>query len=367
VIASTGKDPGTGRLVTQNYRVEGPVMLLTTTTAIDIDEELLNRCLILTVDESRAQTRAIHQAQRLARTLEGVQRKQRKIDVLAVHRNAQRLLQPLTVVNPYAPALTFLDEKTRTRRDHDHYQVLIEAITHLFQYQRPVKVLHREGGRTLRYIETTVEDIALANRLAHEVFGRCLDELPPQTRRFLDLLCEMVQEQCRQRQIDQGDYRFYQRQVRHYTGWSDYQVKTHLRKLVSLEYVLVHRGGRGQRWEYELLYRGEGRDGQPFLMGLADVEELRAMTRSAPDSEISSSQTSNYDPKWEHHNQEWEQPGSIEGASREHPGSIGKTAPSASETNGTQGNRAKNPKNAQGPLSQPPPKTVRSAGSSGGR
>ena len=32
-IASTGKDPATGMLVTQQYRVEGPVMLFLTTTA----------------------------------------------------------------------------------------------------------------------------------------------------------------------------------------------------------------------------------------------------------------------------------------------------------------------------------------------
>ena len=57
-IASTGKDATTGRLITHQYRVEGPVMIFLTTTAIDLDEELLNRCLVLTVDEDRAQTQA---------------------------------------------------------------------------------------------------------------------------------------------------------------------------------------------------------------------------------------------------------------------------------------------------------------------
>ena len=65
-IASTGKDATTGRLVTHQYRVEGPVMLFLTTTAIDLDEELLNRCLVLAVDEGRAQTQAIHKKQREA-------------------------------------------------------------------------------------------------------------------------------------------------------------------------------------------------------------------------------------------------------------------------------------------------------------
>ncbi|HWD40369.1 MAG TPA: hypothetical protein VG944_16085, partial [Fimbriimonas sp.] len=53
MIASTGKDVSSGRLVTQTYRVEGPVMIFLTTTAIKIDEELLNRCVILSVDEDR--------------------------------------------------------------------------------------------------------------------------------------------------------------------------------------------------------------------------------------------------------------------------------------------------------------------------
>ena len=60
--------------VTQEYRVEGPVMIFLTTTAIQIDEELLNRCLVLSIDENREQTQAIHRLQRARRTLEGFSR-----------------------------------------------------------------------------------------------------------------------------------------------------------------------------------------------------------------------------------------------------------------------------------------------------
>jgi hypothetical protein len=45
-------------------------MLFLTTTAIDLDEELLNRCVVLTVDEDREQTRAIHRLQRERQTLQ---------------------------------------------------------------------------------------------------------------------------------------------------------------------------------------------------------------------------------------------------------------------------------------------------------
>ena len=72
MIASTGKEASTGRLITQEYRVEGPVMIFLTTTAIKIDEELLNRCLVLTVDEDREQTKAIHQAAAAAANAAGL-------------------------------------------------------------------------------------------------------------------------------------------------------------------------------------------------------------------------------------------------------------------------------------------------------
>ena len=85
-IASTGKDPATGKLVTHQYRVEGPVMIFLTTTAIDLDEELLNRCLVLSVNEDREQTQAIHKLQREQQTLEGSSGQQKREEILHTHR-----------------------------------------------------------------------------------------------------------------------------------------------------------------------------------------------------------------------------------------------------------------------------------------
>ncbi|MBU4903738.1 toprim domain-containing protein, partial [Salmonella enterica subsp. enterica serovar Typhimurium] len=190
-IASTGKDDASGNLVTKQYTVKGPVMLMLTTTAIDVDEELLNRCLVLTVNESREQTEAIHAAQRYAQTLEGLLAANEKSYITQLHQNAQRLLRPLNVVNPFASQLTFMSDKTRTRRDHMKYLTLIQAIALLHQYQREIKrVEHR--GQVVEYIEVAREDIALANRLAHEILGRTLDEMPPQTRKLLTLIQQWV-------------------------------------------------------------------------------------------------------------------------------------------------------------------------------
>jgi hypothetical protein len=64
-----------------------------------------------------------------------------------LQRNAQRLLRPFAVVNPYAEQLTFLDDRTRTRRDHAKYLTLIDAIALLHQHQR--QVLARYFARDL--------------------------------------------------------------------------------------------------------------------------------------------------------------------------------------------------------------------------
>ena len=273
-IASTGKDSSTGRMTTQEYRVEGPVALCLTTTSVAIDEELLNRCLVLSVDENREQTRAIHQFQRRRQTLQGLLADQGRKDTLALHRNAQRLLRPLLVANPFAESLTFLDDKTRSRRDHQKYLTLIRAIALLHQYQRPVKTtVHQE--QAVEYIEVTLDDIAVANRLACEVLGRSVDELPPQTRRLLGLVDEMVTKACQQKGIDRTDYRFSRGDIREFTNMGHTQLKVHLKRLQELEYLLAHRGGRGQSFVYELLYEPSPDAQSKFLARLIDVDQLR--------------------------------------------------------------------------------------------
>ena len=273
-IASTGKDQKTGRLVAQEYRIEGPVMLAMTSTAVDLDEELLNRCLVLTVDEGRDQTRAIHVHQRRRRTLEGLVCQESGEKLMALHRNAQRLLRPLAVVNPYADRLTFLDDRTRTRRDHEKYLTLIDTIALLHQHQRPIRTF-REGDQVVEYLEAELGDIELANQLAHEILGRSLDELPPQTRILLKLIQVWVPEHCRRQGIARSAFRFTRRELREQLGLGDTQLKLHLSRLVGLEYLLLQPQGRGRQYAYELLYDGD-QDGGPHLNGLIDVAALKA-------------------------------------------------------------------------------------------
>lgn len=249
-------------------------MIMLTTTAIDVNEELLSRCIVLSVDEGRQQTKAIHITQRDKRTLAGLLAKADKQSILTLHQNAQRLLQPLAVMNPYARHLTFIDDRTRTRRDHEKYLTLIDAIALLHQHQRPIRSVNH-NDQVIRYVEVTLKDIETANRLAHEVLGRTLDELPPQTRKLLRLIVEQVTVRCTALAMTRCDYRFSRRDVREHTRWGATQLKVHLKRLEEFEYLLVHRGGRGQSFVYELLYDGDAADDHPRLGGLIDVARLR--------------------------------------------------------------------------------------------
>jgi hypothetical protein len=262
-IASTGKDPASGRLVTQEYRVTGPVMVMMTTTALSLDEELMNRCLVLTVDDGREQTRAIHDKQREAETLEGMLVQRERFGIMKLHQNAQRLLKPIMVVNPFAKELCFADHATRTRRDHKKYLTLIRTIALLYQHQREVKEATHQGA-TVRYIEATREDIAVADRLCAQVLRRSMDELSPQTRNVLGVIDALVTERAKREGLERSDVRFTQREVRERMSLGLSQLKAHLGTLVEHEYLVVHRGGHAQRHHYELCASATEGERGPF-------------------------------------------------------------------------------------------------------
>ena len=119
----------------------------------------------------------------------------------------------------------------------------------------------------------TAEDISQANAIAHEVLGRSLDELPPQTRRLLASVVEHVRGQAQAQAIPQAQVRFTRKDVREATGWGDTQLKVHLARLVELEYLLTHRAERGQGFAYELLFDGDASTAV-HLSGLIDTAGL---------------------------------------------------------------------------------------------
>jgi len=278
VIESTIKNPLTGTLTTQVNTVHGPTAVFQTTTQPDVDAETRSRFIITSVDESPEQTKAILEAQRNRHTLEGLRRRKLHESVCKRHHAFQRLLKPVPVVNPFEPLLSYAEDRLAVRRDNPKYLNLILAVTFLHQMQRPVKH-DAESGQD--YIETTLSDIAIANQLAASLFGQTLDELSRPSRELLKLIRKMADglnkadRQHGPKIIGGSVPTFTRRAVREFTGWSDYQVKIHIKQLEELEYLVPISGRRGQSFCYRLAWEGEGLDGERFLPGLVPVEELR--------------------------------------------------------------------------------------------
>ena len=238
-ISSTSKCPKSGRMLSMDYYVEGPICLLFSTTSVSLDEELMNRCVVLTINESEEQTLKIHDLQRFNRTIEGIIAKQERDKVIQLMCNVEKLIKPMVVVNPYANELSFKATSTRTRRDHEKYLTLIDSICLLKQHQKEVK--EYQG---LKYIEVSQADIKVADELADTVFTNTLHELPPQTKNMLDSIKSMLKNTERY---------FTRKELRHHLQWSDYQVRTHLTRLESMEYIFRERGKQGRQCQYSLL------------------------------------------------------------------------------------------------------------------
>jgi hypothetical protein len=265
------KDPNSGKIKTMTFEVEGPIAYLETTTNPNLNHENATRCFEIFLDESIEQTRRIHQAQREAKTVKGILRKTKTDAVKTLHHNAQRLLKTVPVHNPYVLLLDFPADSLRTRRDHERFLSLIEAVTFLNQYQRPVKQIDAGNGEQITCIESTVDDYAIAYRVAREILGFSLDDLKKHARDLLDRIQEMVKRESRDTGQIEAEITFTRRQIREFTGWPDYQIKTYIKQLEDLEYLILQQVKTRGQFEYRL-----NDPNQPkTLKGLLTPEELK--------------------------------------------------------------------------------------------
>ncbi len=277
-VATTGKDPGTGKMKTDNYTVKGPVTVMLTTTAADLDQETASRFVFLAIDESPEMTAQIHEKQREARSLEGLAQKKKTEKIIRKHQTAQRLLKPVAVVNNFTRYLTYPSRSLITRRDHEKYLGLIDVIAFLHQYQRQVKTMDIDG-EPVEYIEVTLADIDQANRIANEVLGQSLDELARPSRTLLDGVLKMVREITEKNDIPVDEVYFTRRMIREYMDWSDWQIKTHIKQLEELEYLYIRIGSRGKEYAYALNYKGQGDDNSKFFLNLTPASEIKKLMK----------------------------------------------------------------------------------------
>lgn len=166
---------------TRNLSVEGPISVGGCTTKESIYEDNSNRSFLLYIDESEEQDERIMAYQRSASA--GKINIEDELTAVQLLQNVQRLLKPVRVVNPYAEHLIIPKSVFKPRRSNAHYLQFIEAVTFYHQWQRESLYDEQTGEE---YIETTLEDIKIANRLIKDILLRKSDPLNGATRNYLE-------------------------------------------------------------------------------------------------------------------------------------------------------------------------------------
>jgi DNA primase catalytic core len=257
IAAAPIKDPLTGNMRTKVFSVEARAAFIEATTESSVNHENATRCFELAMDESSEQTARIHERQRLMKTEKGLHLREKAEAISRKHWNAQRLLEPLPVVIPFADRLTFPSHWMRTRRDHARFLNLIEVSAFLHQFQR-----ERQNGA----IAASIDDYTVAYELAGEVLADTFSDLRKPLREAYERIRELFRE-------EQGSVS--RRDLRERLSVPDSTVRRWLSELVELEYLEVvemGRRGAGKATRYRLSERGPKEE---LMLGLVSPEELR--------------------------------------------------------------------------------------------
>ena len=240
IAAAPVKDPQTGNMRTKVFMVEARAAFIEATTASSVNHENATRCFELQMDETEEQTKRIHERQRLLRTGRGLELRQEAEAVTRRHWNAQRLLEPLAVVIPFADELSFPSSWMRTRRDHARFLNLIEVSAFLHQHQR-----ERSGGA----IMASLADYETAYGLAGEVLRETLSDVKKPLREALVRIRELAAA---------SDGCVSRREIREALNVPDSTLRGWLQELVELEHLEAEasRGGAGKATRYRVSEAG---------------------------------------------------------------------------------------------------------------
>jgi len=229
-----------GNTRTLHLTVKGPVSIGGCTTNEHVYEDNANRSFLIYLDESEQQDEKIMDYQRKLSAGKIDITQQQKIQKLL--QNVQRILQPISVRNPYAEKLIIPKEVFKPRRTNAHYIAFIEAITFYKQYQREHKV-DKESGEI--FIETTLEDIAEANELMKNILLKKSDELGYATRKFLENVKQYLQ--------SHGLKSFTNKQIRIALKENPSSQKKHMVELQQYGYVKKQEGDKKKGFIYEIV------------------------------------------------------------------------------------------------------------------
>ncbi|MBL7888012.1 MAG: hypothetical protein JNL24_00575 [Bacteroidia bacterium] len=229
-----------GNTKTISVTVEGPICVAGCTTHETIYEDNANRSFLIYLDESKEQDERIMQRQRAQSA--GLINLQAEREIKNLMQNCQRILQPITIINPFAEYLKLPVEVFKPRRTNTHYLAFIEAITFYHQYQREQKADETTGEV---YIETTLEDIEEANKLIKEILLRKSDELNTACRRYFEYLKAFLKAE--------NKTTFTSKEARQALKVNHSNQKRYMLQLLQNNYIKKSTGTKAKGYHYEIV------------------------------------------------------------------------------------------------------------------
>ena len=259
-----------GETRTLHLVVEGPVSVSGCTTQEYIYEDNANRSFLIYLDESKAQDKRIMEYQR--KSSAGKINETEEQEAKELLQNCQRLLEPIKVINPYAELLNIPEEVLKPRRTNNHYLQFIEAVTFYHQCQREMKA--DEHGEA--YIETTLEDIEIANLLLKEILLRKSDELTGACRNYLESVKNYL--------AHEGKEQFTNQEVRKALKVNPSNQKRYNLSLINNYFIKKVKGKTGTTYHYEIVSYEEFQQLRNHITSVLDqnLEKLDQFTGSAP-------------------------------------------------------------------------------------
>ncbi|HYW84403.1 MAG TPA: hypothetical protein VFB30_14175, partial [Spirochaetia bacterium] len=269
------KDAKTGELSSRTVRSPVVVSCVMSSTRTEMNPENASRAFLVNADESREQTRRIHEAQREKYSLERHSKERRVIPrIIECHHAAQRLLTPRVIVNPFASKLVFPDALMRSRRDHERFVDLIAGVCFLRQFQKQ-EMESRDGstGETVRYIECDLTDYRLAYTILCATLPATLSSFPPSAIELYEAVRSLLREKAKRESLRVSEVAVTQREIREACGFAQRWIKRYLQLLSEWEYlVVVGARSRGSRNAYRLF-----RDEPIRLVDLSMIPTPEAM------------------------------------------------------------------------------------------
>jgi len=229
-----------GETKTISLVVEGPVCVAGCTTKESVYEDNANRSFLIYIDESPEQDELIMNYQRAEAA--GRIDKEEERRIAEQFRNMQRVLQPVTIRNPYAEYLKIPNEVFKPRRTNAHYLAFIEVVTFYHQYQREKQHDTQTGEE---YIETTIEDIQEANKLMKEVLLRKSDQLNGATRDYFEGLKTHL--------IKEGETEFTNREIRTHLRIKGTTLRRYHHHLLDVGLIRVKSEKKATGYQYEII------------------------------------------------------------------------------------------------------------------